>query len=195
MAIQHMIAGVLLAMGAVLSLLNWAALLSTLRTGRFCSPVPLFGAACLAAGALLLPVLRPYAWAAVLLDFGTLALLLAVPRLAQMVWETSRFNLLEEYVGRRDVTTVHLRLFRRGVFTLLWEIRRPAEESRVVGMSNIGTWEREADTLVLRIGEDRAVFRPLPEGGNKGWCQSTGFGRYEQAPELSLEGLEFVLRT
>jgi hypothetical protein len=187
-------AAVLLTLGAVISLLNWSTLFRTWWTGRFCSAVPLVGAACLGAGALLLPSLRPYAWAAVLLDFGTLALLLAAPRIAQSAWATSRFRLVEEYVGQRGATTVRLRLFRRGVFTLRWDIERPPGEYGLIGMGNVGTWERDGDTLVLRIGEDRAVFRPLPGEDRRGWRQSIGFGHCEQNPELSLEGLEFFLR-
>jgi hypothetical protein len=187
------IAGVLLAIGAIVSLLNWATLICFLSTGRFVSAVPLLGSVCLGTGAVLLPALRPYAWAAVLLDYGTVALLLAVPRIAQEAWATCRINMLEEYVGRRGITTVCLRLFRRGVFSVRWDVKRPPGECGIVGMGRIGTWEREADTLVLRIGENRALFSQLPEGGDKWRCQSDGFDDCEQNPDLSLRELEFVL--
>ncbi len=192
--VQQTIAVVLITFGAIVSLLNWATLLCTLRTGRFISGVPLVGGVCLGTGAVLLPALRPYAGLAVLLDWGTVALLLAVPRIAREAWATCRINLLEEYVGRRGITIVSLRLFRRGVFTLRWDIERSPGEYGIVGMGHVGTWERESDTLALRIGENCAVFRPLPEGGNKGWCQSAGFDECEQNPDLSLRELEFVLR-
>jgi hypothetical protein len=191
--VQQTLAGVLIAIGAILSLLNWAALFCSLRTGRFVSGVPLVGGVCLGTGAFLLPVLRPYAGVAVLLDLGTVALLLSIPSIIRQEWATCRVNLLEEYIGQRGITTVSLRLFRRGHFTLRWEINRPPGESGTVGMGNVGTWEREADTLVLRIGENRSVFRPLPEGGYKGWLESAGFERCDQNPDLSLRGLEFVL--
>ena len=151
---------------------NWASLVLSLRTGRFCSPVPLVGAVFLVAGALLFPTLRPYAWAGVLLDFGTLVLLLALPMIAREMWATCRFNLLEEYVGRRGATTVYLRLFRRGVFTLRWDIQRPAGEHGLIGVGNIGTWEREAETLVLQIGEEQARFTRLAGADRIGWSQS-----------------------
>jgi hypothetical protein len=191
---QHTIAGVLMAIGAILSLMNWASLLASLHAGRFISAVPLVGGVCLGTGALMLPALCPYAGVALLLDYGTMALLLGMPSMAREVWATCRINLLEEYVGRRDITTVSLRLFRRGVFTLRWDIKRPPGECGIVGIGHVGTWKREADTLVLRIGENRAVFRPLPEGSNKGWCQSAGFDDCEHNPDLSLRELEFVLR-
>jgi len=183
-----------LATGALFSLLNWACLFATLCSGRFHSMIPLVGATCLGLGALLLPVLRWYAWTAVLLDIGTLAFLVALPRIAQEVWATSRFNLLEEYIGQRDATTVRLCLFRRGVFTLSWEMKRALGECGLIGKGNVGTWEQEADTLILRIGDDRAVFRPLPETSKEGWYQSMGFRHCEENPELSLEGLDLALR-
>jgi hypothetical protein len=190
--VQQTIGGVLIAIGAILSLLNWATLLCSLRTGRFISAVPLVGGVCLGTGSVLLPFLRPYAGVAVLLDYGTVALLLGLPGIAREAWATCRINLLEGYVGQRVGTTVSLRLFRRGVFTLHWDIERPPGECGIVGTGRIGTWEREADRLVLRIVNECAVFRPLPEGVNKGWYQSAGFDDCEQDPDLALRGLEFV---
>jgi hypothetical protein len=72
---------VLLSFGGLVSLANWAALVQSMLRRRFVSAVPLFGAALLAAGLLLHPRSRPYAWLAVVLDYGTLALLIALPRL------------------------------------------------------------------------------------------------------------------
>ena len=103
-------------------------------TGRFSSAVPLVGAVCLGTGAVLLPGVRPYAWVAILLDYGTLALLLGTPTIAREAWATCRINLLEEYVGQRGITTVSLRLFRRGVFSLRWDIKRPPGELGIGGM-------------------------------------------------------------
>jgi hypothetical protein len=181
-------------LGAFFSLMNWAYLLAALRSGRFHSPIPLVGAICLGFGALLLPVFRWYAWAAVLLDIGTLAFLVALPRIAQELWATSRFNLLEEFVGQRGVTTVRLNLFRRGVFTLNWDRKRSPGEFGLIGMGNVGIWGKEMDMLVLRIGDARAVFRLLPETSKEGWSQLVGFPHCEENPELSLEGLELILR-
>jgi hypothetical protein len=192
---QQWLAAALLGLGGMLALLNWLMLVASLLTGRFHSCIPPLGAMFLALGALLHPVLRPYFWAAILLDYGTLGLAIASPWLIRQWWQTSRFNLLEEYVARRDRTTVHLRLFRRDIFTLQWEIRRPPGEYGLVGMGQIGTWEREAETVVLRIGSASAVLREAADGGRLVWCESSEFGRHPDSPELSLAGLEFVSRT
>jgi hypothetical protein len=127
--------------------------------------------------------MRPYAWAAPLLDYGTLVALPALPGVGRDLWATSRVNLLEEYVGRRGVTTFRLRLYRRGVCILRWDVRRPRG---VMMLSRVGSWERDAGTLVVRLGESRAVFGPLTGG----WCLSHPFPQVQQSPELLLEGVE-----
>jgi hypothetical protein len=190
---QVMAAVSALGLGAALSFLNWAWLVATWWTGRFHSMIPLVGASFLGAGALLLPTLRPYAWAALLIDVGTLAFLPFIPQIAREIWSTSLFNLLEEYVGNRNITTVHLRLFRKSIFTLWWDIKRLAGEHGITGKGMSGTWEREADTLVLRVGVERVVFRPLLDSSREGWGLSQEFQHEEESPELSLVGLEFVL--
>jgi hypothetical protein len=189
---QQRIAVSLLAIGLLFSFMNWICVISTWRTGRYSSTVPFFGAALLGAGALLLPHLRPYAWAVALLDIGTVLAVPHLPRLVREMWATSWFNLREKYVGRRGATTVHLRLFRRGIFTLWWEIKRPPGEYGLVGTGKEGTWEREADTLILRVGEDRAVFGPLGEGDSAGWILLVDFDDCARNSELSLTGIEFL---
>jgi hypothetical protein len=103
------------------------------------------------------------------------------------MWTTARFNLQEEYVARNDRITVRLCLYRRGVCVVRWKIERRPGEYGLVEMGNGGTWEREADSLIVRIGEDRAVFHRVPNG----WRLASGFDHYRDNPELSLEGLEF----
>jgi hypothetical protein len=61
-------------------------------------------------------------------------------------------------------------------------------------MGNVGTWERQADALVLHIGEDQAVFGRVREGSDAAWRQSVGFHQYEQNPDLSLDGFELALQ-
>ena len=192
MTAQETIAAGLMALGGGVSILNWIMLIAALRTGRFVSAVPLIGGFCLGAGALLLPVLRPYAWAALLLDCGTVATLVALPRIIRTEWQTCGWNLLEEYVGNRGNMTVRLRLFRRGAFTLRWDIKRQPGELGLVSLGNVGTWERKAEALVLQIGEDRAVFGQLPAGDRKGWRQSVGFGHTDRNPDVSLQEVDLV---
>jgi hypothetical protein len=188
---QETTAGLLLGLGVLFSLLNWVALAMSLWSGKFHSPVPLVGGLSLVLGASLLPPLRPYAWAGIVLDYGTLAFALSVPGFARELWATSWFNLVEECVGARGRTTVRVRLFRRGVSTVNWDITRPAGELGLVGMGQLGTWERDADRLVLRVGEDRAVLVPL-SGGQEGWRPAEWFAFCRDSPDLGAAGVELL---
>ncbi|QDU20571.1 hypothetical protein [Urbifossiella limnaea] len=189
---QQTIAGLLLALGSWVSLLNWVVLLVSWRTGKFHSAIPFVGGFCLGVGALLLPPLRPYAWAAVLLDWGTIVVVLSLPSVVQELWETSWFNLVEECVGVRGRTTVRLRLFRRGVVVINWDIARPKGEHGLVGMGQLGRWEQGEDRLTLRLGDDEAVLVPLD--GPPGWRPSVWFGFCRNSEDLYGDGLELRRR-
>jgi hypothetical protein len=180
-------------LGGLFALLNWWTIVQTWRTGRFCSPVPLIGPAFLIAGMLLIPGTRPYAWVAVIADYGTLAFLIAIPLIIKEVWSTSRYCLLEEYVGDRDGKTVYLRLFRKGVFTIKQHIRRPVGEHGVVQAGTIGEWEREGERLVLRLDGQSAEFETVAHSEPKALHQVVGFPSYERDRDLSLAGVELTI--
>jgi hypothetical protein len=186
---QPSAAGILLGLGVLFSLLNWASVVATWRTGKFHSAVPLVGGLCLCLGAGLLPPLRPYAWAVPFLDYGTIVFVLGLPGFAHEVWATCRLNLLEEYVGVRGRSTIRVRLFRRGVCVVRWDIARPPGEYGLVEMGRLCTWEREADRLILRDGDDTALLVPLDGGAGLrpvGW-----FASCRDSPDLSAAGVEF----
>src|SRR5207249_2124747 len=97
--------------------------------------IPPIGAAFLAGGMLLQPITRPYAWVAVLVDYGALVFLVAVPFIVREIWRTSRYNLLEEYIGEQGNKTVTLRLFRRGIFTIQVQVCRTRDEWGLMQLS------------------------------------------------------------
>src|SRR5262245_16318242 len=103
----------LIAFGGLMSLLNWGTLVASLRTKRFVSAVPLVGALPLGAGLSLLPESRPYAWLALLADYGTLVLIIALPRIAHDLWSTSRINLMHQFTTHEKERRITIKLFRR----------------------------------------------------------------------------------
>jgi hypothetical protein len=121
---------VLLGLGAAISLLNWVYVYLSWRTGRSHSLIPLVGGVCLMIGALLVTRLRPFAWVAVFADSGTIVVFLAVPAIIWEAWRTCPLNLLGEFVAVFGKTTIRLRLFRRGVFTIRQKVKRPPRMSR-----------------------------------------------------------------
>lgn len=188
------LAGGLLGLGGLLALLNWLSVYQTWHSGRFCSAIPLIGGLFLAGGLLLLPATRPFAWLAVILDYGTLVFFLALPGLVREVWRTSRFNLREEYVGQRENRTVWLRLYAREVFTLEQQFSRTSGEYGLRRVSTIGTWKREAGHLVLSLdGGDSAVFEPVSGASDEAIVQGSWFRKYGDG-ELSLAGVELRLK-
>lgn len=148
----------LMTLGSMLAALNWLYLFLTWYTGRFHSAIPLIGGLFLGVGMLLLPTTRPYAWAGVLLDYGTMIAVFAVPYLINEWWSTSQFNLVEEYGGQLGNKTVNLRLFRRGIFTMEQQLHRLREERVLMATGTIGDWQREPSRLLLRRGEKMAIL-------------------------------------
>jgi hypothetical protein len=181
-----------MALGGLLALLNWWTVYRTWRSGRFCSAVPFVGAFFLGGGMLLLPQTRPFAWLALVVDYGTLVVFLALPRIADALWKTSRFNLLEEYVGQQANKAVRLLLFRKGVFTIEQQVRRLPGECGFIRTGIVGRWERVEGRLLHFSNGDSAAFEALPGPEYEGLRQASGFRGYWDG-ELSLAGVELRL--
>jgi hypothetical protein len=187
---------VLVVLGGYVVVINWGCLIETRRTGRFHSAVPLVGPLLIGAGLLLLPLARPWAGTPLLADWGTLVLLFAAPRLVREGWETSRFTLVAEYRGGRDLPgergtiTVCLRLHRGGACAVEYNRTRPTAQTGMPSwssMSLIGTWVRVGPLLTLRIGNTPTRFEIVPADGGESLRQVSGFS-WEGAEELSLAG-------
>lgn len=184
----------LLVLGGLVSLLNWLTLCFTWRTGQFRSAVPLVGALFLGAGMLLVPAVRPFAWLALLLDYGTLAFLYALPRLIKEFWNTSSFRILQTYTGQSHSKTVEIRLYRAGVCTLRQTFLRKKGETGLLQSGNIGTWLREGDRLVLMLQGGKAIFKTAPEAVSETLVLEQGFQVYEEG-DLSLRDIGLTLRS
>jgi len=134
----------LIVLGSAVSLLNWFTLVLSLRSDRFVSVVPLIGALLLGCGLGLFPQTRPFASLAVIADYGTLILIISLPRLAYSFWSTSRFNLIcafrTEDAGRR----VRIAIYRRGIALIETLFDPPVPTGGggfAVAISQMGTWQ------------------------------------------------------
>jgi hypothetical protein len=179
--------------GGLLAFANWWWLYLSYHTKRNYSPVPFFGAALLGIGMFNIPVTRPLCWMAVVLDYGTLAFIMASPRLAQELWNTSCFNLVREYSGQAGIKTVYLRLFRRGIFTIRLEVKLPPAVCGLSSRGNVGTWQRDGTRLKLQIGRESSVYDVVTNEPMETLRQSIGFPSWEISHESSLAGIDFVL--
>jgi hypothetical protein len=161
----------LMAFGGLLSLLNWWTLIESWRSKRFVSAVPLVGAVPLASGMALLPETRPFAWLALVADFGTLMLIIALPRIAYEVWSTSRINLLHCFTARTAGRAITIKLFRRRIAVISAEFDPPAlcneHDARIQSLGLVGTWALTEDGFTidgydadrqLRVSEDNGAY-------------------------------------
>jgi hypothetical protein len=186
------IAVTLMAFGGLIAFGNWWNIYWTYHTKRFHSPVPLLGAALLGMGMFILSATRPYCWTALVLDYGTLALLFASPRIVREAWGTSRFNLVSEYLGKTGVKTAWLRLFRRGIFTIRLELHRQPGEYGLISTGTVGTWQREGKSVTLSTGQESAIFDVMRDAPKETLHQSVGFPGWERSHDHSLANIDFV---
>jgi hypothetical protein len=153
----------LIAIGSLLSLLNWATLVASLRSKRFVSAVPLIGAIPLGCGLALLPETRAFAWLALIADYGTLALIIALPRLAHECWSISRFNLLQNFTGKSGERQITIKLFRRQIAVISAKFDPPALCNdygvRVASFGMVGTWApTESGFSISGYASDRQLL-------------------------------------
>ena len=156
-------------LGAFIALFNWAFLLISWRTGRHISPAPLLGAILLGLGLLAFPETRPFAWVAILVDYGTLALILAIPTLLGELRSTSSINLVHRFVSDSRGHHDDIRLFKNGGFTIERQHDPPVECNEhgalSVSQSFVGSWREEgAGFLLDGYDGDRALWI-LNQGG------------------------------
>ena len=157
----------LIAVGGVFSLFNWASIFVSTQS-RFVSPALFAGTAPLLIGLLLLPETRSLWWIAVLADYGTLSLLLAIPWLVREGWSTSSFRLAEELFHQSQGLQVTIRLYRSSVALL--EISQPMRdlqdpEPHLVLNRLRGQWESEKNEVRISQyqGDRLLILRPTRE--------------------------------
>ena len=131
-------------LGELLSVLSWATFFVSLLGKRFVSAVPLFGALLLAGGLILIPETRRFAWLAVVADFGTFALMIALPRLVYEFWSTSRVNLLHCFTIAESERIISFKLFRRHIAVISARFTPPMlsndNGAHVVSFGMSGRW-------------------------------------------------------
>lgn len=139
----------LIVLGSCVAALNWITLITTIRSGRFVSAVPLIGAALLGSGLTIVPQTRSYAWVALIADYGTLTLLVALPRLGHECWSVSRFNLLHALHAHESGRHIQVKLFRRDIAIIRADFNPPVpcddRGSFAVSFSWVAKWRIAGD--------------------------------------------------
>jgi hypothetical protein len=160
---MFVVACVLIAFGGLMSLLNWGTLVASLRSKRFVSAVPLVGAVPLGCSLALLPETRVFAWLAVVADYGTLVLIIALPRIVYEAWSTSRINLLRSFTTNAKECVITMKLFRRQVAVISAQFDPPIPcneyDVRVESFGFLGTWAPTPSGFSIKgYASDRALL-------------------------------------
>lgn len=157
-----------LVIGVCFAVLNWYSIYASRKSNKNVSPIPLFGALFLVLGLLGFQETKPYAWAGILADYGTLNLIFAIRLLACELWMTSRINLMHRFLsnaqGRRD----DIRLFKRGKFIIKTEYNPPVacngHGALIVSQSRTGTWSEDGDSYYFKGYKDDRMTKITKQG-------------------------------
>src|SRR5262245_50514374 len=148
---QLYVAGLFVVVFAALAALNAFTVIRNLRPEEYVSPFPIVGGMAGVAGVLLTPGLRNYAWAHLLLAYGSASLIIAIPILIRELWQTSDFRLVREYIACDDHREVRLRFHKANIFTIQIKIKRRAGELGLVELNTSGEWGQDGGALLLKI--------------------------------------------
>jgi hypothetical protein len=172
---------------ALIVLVNSLSFYSTHIKKKFKSPVMLVGGLFGLVGFYLIPQLRNWCWVAVLLDYGSVAFLLALPKLIKELWQTSRIRLTDEFFGEEGGRRVSIRLYKAGVLIISHRIARTKDEPGLIASSDIGTWHEADGVMVLTLRNDTIRMRQV---GNV-WKVDRSFAHYPENRDLGIAGLDF----
>lgn len=188
---QPKIAAILIGVFGLLLIVNLFALLDNALRGRHASLVPLLGGMWGAIGFALTPRLRSLWWIPILIEPGTVILFFALPYIAIDGWKRSRFNLLATYRARDSRRQIAIKLFQRGVYTLVIQVDPEKGELGMTECGTTGNWRRDEGALFLEFGDQQAVLSVMGQGRDEWLLQSQGVPSWESKPDLSLGGLHF----
>ena len=185
-------------LGCLLSMLNWVSIIQSARAKRFVSPVPLIGALFLGLGLAYFEKTRAYAILSVVADYGTLALILALPRLTREFWETSKVNLINTYIAISQYPRYELRLYKKGVFVINVKFEPPQTANdhgaKISEFSLQGKWEGSENDIECRQYADDRVLR-LVDKGDGYLAEESNYPQDRKYPYDHIDGIRFVLRS
>ena len=185
-----------LVLGGLLASFNWYSIYASRKSGRFVSAVPLIGAALLVVGFLGIPQTRPYAWLGIIIDYGTLALIMASPRLMREAWLVSSVNLLHGLTGLNNGRRDDIRLFRKSIFTIrcVHEPGVPCNEygALVQSYGFGGTWHEQEGVFVLEGYAERRVLE-IRKAGDRFATTERNYPPDKKYPYDTLDGLELTM--
>lgn len=183
----HPIATAFLVLWLLFLLVNARSCYRTHVKKQFTSSIPLVGGLFGMVGFLLTPELKWWCWLAVLMDYGSVVLLLALPKVAGELWQTSSINLINEFIGEDGSREVRIKLYKSGVFVIKHRIGRPKDEPGLIASSDIGTWWDSGGAISLTLRGDSVL---LSQDGER-WRVDRSFSHYGGNRDLEVRHIPF----
>lgn len=185
-----------IALGCLVSMLNWASLIQSAITKKLASPVPLIGALFLGLGLSYFEKARPYVILSIIADYGTLVLIISLPRLIREFWVTRRFNLVRTCVANSQNAKYELRLYRKGVFVINVKFEPPqtANEhgAKISEFGLQGKWEEGKDVIECHQYADDRILR-LIDKGDSYLAKESNYPQDRKYRYDHLNGIRFML--
>jgi len=194
MIIMKIIGLVAIGLGGFVCVFNWLTIYLSRKQNRFVSAVPLVGAALLVFGLRQFAATSPFAWVGIVVDYGTLALVLALPKLVGELWSTSRINLVRSFVCRSSGRIVRIKLFKRGIFTIRGTYNPPIPCNPrgflIDSFGFVGSWRQDGTDFILEDYADDRILRLRPDG-DRFLSQETNYPENNEYPYDSLTMFTF----
>jgi hypothetical protein len=171
----------------VFVLINAVSFYRTHVKKKFTSAVPLMGGVFGLIGFYQIPLLRNWCWVALLLDYGSVDFLIALPKVAKELWQTNRINLVSELTSKESAKEVRIRLYKAGVFVIKHRIAREKGETGLVESSDMGSWCETDGTILLTLRNETA---PLKQFGDA-WRMERPFSHHAGDPNLDIQNIDF----
>lgn len=187
-----MLGKTLLFFGMILPLISAltciASAITRWRNGRYASPVliPVIGPVLLTAWIIVDDVATWSIALVWLLDLGTIAFLLVLPRLAREWWRLSVFTQIMRLKGTQGIQNAIITLHTSGRYFLRKSWNRPPDEIGIVGLGETGSFAQTEDCIKLQ--SDHGLQRVLQHISNSSFVvEEPDVGRPDLEP-YSLRG-------
>lgn len=159
---MNILASILIGIGGLIVLSNYACIAASLIRRRNISPVPFIGGLLLFSGFLKIDSMRHFAWVGLIVDHTIITFVLVVPRLIREAGTYAARNVLHEFRGALDSGKYRLRLFRHGEAKLNFKVslRISALSNRLVpctGCRN-GKWKTVVDGYSIELESPHEII-------------------------------------
>jgi hypothetical protein len=186
---------ILVGLGVVLSLLNWACLIASWRSKQRMSPVFPAPSVFTALGLALLEETRPYWWLGLLTDYTVFGLLMTAPPMIAAAWRTSSFTRIKLLEAEDAPRRFELSLHRGGHFVLRarFEPAVPCDShgGHINWFGAVGRWQDVLDGRVRLWGYRHERTLTLERTNTDFMSHEEHYPESREFPFDSLDGLRF----